>query len=168
MQAAEIELKFPVADPQALHTRLSHLGFHLTTPRTYEHNTLYDTPGRNLRAQAPDPPSPRVRRHPHPDPQTHRRLREPRHLPLQDSHRDRDHRLRPARPRRDLRPDRLLSPSSSTRSTAPSSPSSTQPPTPLPTWSSTKPPSAPTPSSKALPTGSTAPLPNSTSTPPPA
>jgi adenylate cyclase, class 2 len=49
MQAAEIELKFPVADPQALHTRLQHLGFHLVTPRTFEHNTLFDTPGRNLR-----------------------------------------------------------------------------------------------------------------------
>jgi adenylate cyclase, class 2 len=49
MQAAEIELKFPVADPQALQARLPHLGFHLTTPRTYEHNTLYDTPGRHLR-----------------------------------------------------------------------------------------------------------------------
>jgi adenylate cyclase class 2 len=49
MQAAEIELKFPVADPQALQARLPHLGFHLTTPRTYEHNTLYDTPNRDLR-----------------------------------------------------------------------------------------------------------------------
>jgi adenylate cyclase class 2 len=51
MQAAEIELKFPVADPQALQTQLPHLGFHLTTPRTYEHNTLYDTPTRDLRAR---------------------------------------------------------------------------------------------------------------------
>jgi adenylate cyclase class 2 len=51
MQAAEIELKFPVADPQALQARLPHLGFHLTTPRTYEHNTLYDTPNRDLRAR---------------------------------------------------------------------------------------------------------------------
>jgi adenylate cyclase, class 2 len=51
MQSAEIELKFPVADPQALQARLPHLGFHLTTPRTYEHNTLYDTPNRVLRAR---------------------------------------------------------------------------------------------------------------------
>ena len=51
MQAAEIELKFPVADPQALQAQLPHLGFHLTTPRTYEHNTLYDTPTRDLRAK---------------------------------------------------------------------------------------------------------------------
>jgi adenylate cyclase class 2 len=51
MQAAEIELKFPVADPQALQTRLPNLGFHLVTPRTYEHNTLFDTPTRDLRAR---------------------------------------------------------------------------------------------------------------------
>jgi len=51
MQAAEIELKFPVTDPQALQTRLPQLGFHLVTPRTYEHNTLFDTPTRDLRAR---------------------------------------------------------------------------------------------------------------------
>jgi adenylate cyclase class 2 len=51
MQAAEIELKFPVADPQALQFRLPRLGFHLETPRTFEHNTLFDTPARDLRAK---------------------------------------------------------------------------------------------------------------------
>jgi adenylate cyclase class 2 len=51
MQAAEIELKFPVADPEALQSRLPHLGFHLETPRTFEHNTLFDTPNRELRAK---------------------------------------------------------------------------------------------------------------------
>jgi adenylate cyclase class 2 len=51
MQAAEIELKFPVADPQALQTRLPQLGFHLETPRNFEHNTLFDTPTRDLRAK---------------------------------------------------------------------------------------------------------------------
>ena len=51
MQNAEIELKFPVADPEALETRLPHLGFHLVTPRTFEHNTLFDTPDRELRAK---------------------------------------------------------------------------------------------------------------------
>ncbi len=51
MQVAEIELKFPVADPQALQARLPLLGFHLVTPRTYEHNTLFDTPTRDLRAR---------------------------------------------------------------------------------------------------------------------
>jgi adenylate cyclase, class 2 len=49
MQAAEIELKFPVGDPQTLQARLPHLGFHLTTPRSFEHNTLYDTRNRDLR-----------------------------------------------------------------------------------------------------------------------
>jgi adenylate cyclase class 2 len=51
MQAAEIELKFPVPDPQALQSQLPHLGFHLDTPRTFEHNTLFDTPNRDLRAK---------------------------------------------------------------------------------------------------------------------
>jgi adenylate cyclase class 2 len=51
MQAAEIELKFPVADSEALQSRLQYLGFHLITPRTYEHNTLYDTLTRDLRAR---------------------------------------------------------------------------------------------------------------------
>jgi adenylate cyclase, class 2 len=51
MQAAEIELKFPVTDPEALQSRLPHLGFQLATPRTYENNTLYDTPTRDLRAR---------------------------------------------------------------------------------------------------------------------
>jgi adenylate cyclase, class 2 len=51
MQNSEIELKFPVPDPEALQTRLSQLGFHLVTPRTFEHNTLYDTPNRDLRAR---------------------------------------------------------------------------------------------------------------------
>ena len=51
MQAAEIELKFPVSDPESLQIRLNQLGFHLDTPRTFEHNTLYDTPERTLRAR---------------------------------------------------------------------------------------------------------------------
>jgi adenylate cyclase, class 2 len=51
MQAAEIELKFPVSDPEDLQTHLPSLGFHLVTPRTFEHNTLYDTPNRDLRAR---------------------------------------------------------------------------------------------------------------------
>jgi adenylate cyclase class 2 len=49
MQSAEIELKFPVSDPAAFQARLPALGFHLDTPRTFEHNTLYDTPARELR-----------------------------------------------------------------------------------------------------------------------
>ena len=51
MQAAEIELKFPVVDQQSLQSQLPDLGFQLITPRTYEHNTLFDTPVRDLRAK---------------------------------------------------------------------------------------------------------------------
>jgi adenylate cyclase, class 2 len=51
MQSAEIELKVPVADVIYLQSRLPQLGFHLDTPRTFEHNTLYDTPNRDLRAK---------------------------------------------------------------------------------------------------------------------
>ncbi|GGA60574.1 hypothetical protein GCM10011507_10140 [Edaphobacter acidisoli] len=50
MQAPEIELKFPVADIASLESRLVQLGFHQDTPRTFEYNTLYDTPDRALRA----------------------------------------------------------------------------------------------------------------------
>jgi len=51
MQQAEIELKFPVPDPAALQSRITQLGFHLETPRTFEHNVLYDTPARALRVR---------------------------------------------------------------------------------------------------------------------
>jgi len=47
----EIELKFPVPDTRALESRLRELGFRIDTPRTFEHNTLYDTPSRDLRAR---------------------------------------------------------------------------------------------------------------------
>ncbi len=50
MQAAEIELKFPVADTASLEAQLRQLGFRQDTPRTFEHNTLYDTHDRTLRA----------------------------------------------------------------------------------------------------------------------
>jgi adenylate cyclase class 2 len=50
MQSAEIELKFPVHDLALLQARLPGLGFQLDTPRTFEQNTLYDTPDRALRA----------------------------------------------------------------------------------------------------------------------
>jgi adenylate cyclase class 2 len=50
MQTAEIELKFPIHDLAGLQSRLPGLGFQLDTPRTFEQNTLYDTPGRTLRA----------------------------------------------------------------------------------------------------------------------
>ncbi|MDQ2833886.1 MAG: class IV adenylate cyclase [Acidobacteriota bacterium] len=51
MQNAEIELKFPVANPEALQRQLPGLGFLLQTARTFEHNTLYDTAGRELRGR---------------------------------------------------------------------------------------------------------------------
>jgi adenylate cyclase, class 2 len=51
MQNSEIELKVPVIDPEALQALLPALGLHLVTPRTFEHNTLYDTPNRDLRAR---------------------------------------------------------------------------------------------------------------------
>ena len=51
MPSAEIELKFPLSDPAALQSRLPQVGFHLQTLRTFEHNTLYDTASRDLRAQ---------------------------------------------------------------------------------------------------------------------
>ena len=49
MQSAEIELKFPIDDLALIQSRLPGLGFLLDTPRTFELNTLYDTPGRTLR-----------------------------------------------------------------------------------------------------------------------
>lgn len=49
MQSAEIELKFPVQDLVNLQSRLPGLGFSLVTPRTFESNTLFDTPARTLR-----------------------------------------------------------------------------------------------------------------------
>lgn len=51
MPSSEVELKFPISDSAALQSRLPQLGFHLDTPRTFELNTLYDTPARDLRAQ---------------------------------------------------------------------------------------------------------------------
>jgi adenylate cyclase class 2 len=49
MQCAEIELKFPVSDLTQFQSRLPSLGFLVETPRTFETNTLYDTPDRALR-----------------------------------------------------------------------------------------------------------------------
>lgn len=51
MQAPEVELKFPVPDQAAFHAAVERLGFTLVTPRTFESNTLYDTPDRSLRAR---------------------------------------------------------------------------------------------------------------------
>jgi adenylate cyclase class 2 len=51
MQAAEIELKFSVADVQALRSSADALGFKLVTERTFESNVLYDSPDRQLRSR---------------------------------------------------------------------------------------------------------------------
>lgn len=49
MGVIETEIKFRVADAAALESTLTSLGFHLDTPRSFESNTLYDTPDRTLR-----------------------------------------------------------------------------------------------------------------------
>ncbi|MES2393381.1 MAG: class IV adenylate cyclase [Acidobacteriota bacterium] len=51
MQAAEIELKFSVDDASTLRVAIGEAGFRLKTERSFESNTLYDTPDRTLRAR---------------------------------------------------------------------------------------------------------------------
>jgi adenylate cyclase class 2 len=51
MQAAEIELKFMVSDEGRLREAAGQLGFRLATERTFEENTLYDSPDRGLQAK---------------------------------------------------------------------------------------------------------------------
>ncbi|MEI9970080.1 MAG: class IV adenylate cyclase [Terracidiphilus sp.] len=47
----ETEIKFRVDDLPALALRLQSAGFRLDTPRSFESNTLYDTPDRQMRAR---------------------------------------------------------------------------------------------------------------------
>jgi adenylate cyclase class 2 len=47
----ETEIKFRVADLDDLGRRLQAAGFGIQTPRSFESNTLYDTPGRQMRAR---------------------------------------------------------------------------------------------------------------------
>ena len=47
----EIEIKFRIANLNSLVDRLRHLGLEQVTPRTHEMNTLFDLPGRPLRAR---------------------------------------------------------------------------------------------------------------------
>jgi adenylate cyclase, class 2 len=47
----ETEIKFRVDDLPALAGRLQSAGFRLETPRSFESNTLYDTPDRQMRAR---------------------------------------------------------------------------------------------------------------------
>ncbi len=51
MQSPEIEVKVPVASLSTFERQLDQAGFHLETPRTFESNTLYDTPNRDLKAR---------------------------------------------------------------------------------------------------------------------
>lgn len=51
MQAAEIELKFIVTDIVRFRAKVEGLGLKLVTPRSFEANTLYDTPDRKLRGR---------------------------------------------------------------------------------------------------------------------
>ena len=51
MQAPETELKFPVTNIEVFRSTVGSLGLQLRTERSFETNTLYDTPGRDLRAQ---------------------------------------------------------------------------------------------------------------------
>jgi adenylate cyclase class 2 len=51
MQAAEIELKFAVANEGQLREAAERLGFRLVTERTFEQNTLYDSLERGLQAK---------------------------------------------------------------------------------------------------------------------
>ncbi len=48
-QHKEIEIKFWIKDLRALERKLRANGFRRVTPRTHEHNTLYDLPGEVLR-----------------------------------------------------------------------------------------------------------------------
>ena len=47
----EVEIKFRVADIEALASTLKSTGFRLLTPRTHEMNTVYDLPGDVLRGR---------------------------------------------------------------------------------------------------------------------
>lgn len=49
--AIETEIKIRVDDPAAFCARLVTAGFHAVTPREFESNVLYDTPGRAMRAR---------------------------------------------------------------------------------------------------------------------
>jgi adenylate cyclase, class 2 len=50
MQAMETEVKIRIAERESFEQDLQRLGFTQITPRTFERNTLYDTPERRLRS----------------------------------------------------------------------------------------------------------------------
>jgi adenylate cyclase class 2 len=74
MSKPEIELKLPIPDPAAFQALVHALGFRIETPRTFEHNTLYDTPSRDLRARTEIL---RIRRYGDTWTLTHKRLADP-------------------------------------------------------------------------------------------
>ncbi len=74
MAKPEIETKLPISDLAAFESRLRELGFHIDTPRTFEHNTLYDTPSRDLRVRTEIL---RIRRYGDTWTVTHKRLADP-------------------------------------------------------------------------------------------
>jgi len=49
--AVETEIKFRVGDLPGFARRLEAAGFNMVTPRSFESNVLYDTPGREMRAR---------------------------------------------------------------------------------------------------------------------
>src|SRR5215469_14587439 len=51
MMSIETEIKFRVADVAEVGQRLRDAGFREQTPRSFESNTLYDTPDRQMRAR---------------------------------------------------------------------------------------------------------------------
>lgn len=51
MQAVETEIKIRLEDREAFESMLPPLGFRRMTERAFEQNTLYDTPGRDLRSR---------------------------------------------------------------------------------------------------------------------
>ena len=51
MSGIETEVKFRVADAEALSRQLEEAGFHCETTRSFESNTLYDTPERRMRSR---------------------------------------------------------------------------------------------------------------------
>ena len=74
MSKPEIETKLPVPDQPAFEARVRELGFRIDTPRTFEHNTLYDTSARDLRGRTEIL---RIRRYGDTWTLTHKRLADP-------------------------------------------------------------------------------------------
>jgi adenylate cyclase, class 2 len=81
----ETEIKFRVDDLSALAERLQSAGFRLETPRSFESNTLYDTPDRLMRARTEIL---RIRNYAGHRTLTHKRLPGP-GIPAEDRHKHR-------------------------------------------------------------------------------